>query len=333
MSKYLKKYTVILLLLALVAFFSLTAKGFATAGNMISLLRQVAILGIVSVGMTMIIITGNIDLSVGSQVSLICCLVATMIVKSGMPPLISCIVGILAAMVLTTLNGAIILSTSMPAMLCTLATMQIYQGITYMFTGAIPIYGLPESMRFLGQGYIWFIPVPVVIMLAIFVLGGFLLSKTYLGRYFYAVGSNAEAARLSGISVKSTKLLAFTICGFFVGLASVVLMSRMFSGHPTAGSGLEMEVVTAVVVGGVAFSGGSGKIAGVMQGVLLMGVLSNGLGIMGVGTNVQLVFKGTIPLLVVGLDCYQQQRQRMARMALPTASLPGTDANAVPGRK
>ena len=211
----------------------------------------------------------------------------------------------------------------MPAMLCTLASMQIYQGATYMLTGAIPIYGLPESMRFLGQGYIWQIPVPVVIMAVIFLLGGFLLSKTYIGRYFYAVGSNTEAARLSGIPVMLTKLLAYTICGLFVGLAAVVLMSRMFSGHPTAANGLEMEVVTAVVVGGVAFSGGSGKIGGVVQGVLLMGVLSNGLGIMGVGTNAQLVFKGIILLLVVGLDCFQQQKQRKAKMMISTA-LPNT---------
>ena len=320
MMKFLKKYTVILLLLVLIAYFAVSARGFATSGNIISLLRQVAVLGIVSVGMTMVIITGNIDLSVGNLVSMVTCLVAMMIVNFGMEPVWACMLGVVVAMVCCTLNGVIILSTNMPAMLCTLATMQIFQGLTYMFTGAIPIYGLPESMRFLGQGYVGFIPVPVIIMGVIFLVGAFVLTKTYIGRYFYAVGSNAEAARLSGIPVTATKLLSYTICGFFVGIAGIVLTSRMFSGHPTAGTGLEMEVVTAAVVGGVAFSGGSGKILGVVQGVALMGVLSNGLGIMGVGTHAQLVFKGIILLLVVGLDCWQQKKQRMAKMILPTAA-------------
>lgn len=320
MMKFLKKYTVVLLLLALIAYFSVAAKGFASSSNIISLLRQVAVLGIVSVGMTMVIITGNIDLSVGNLISMVTCLVAMMIVSYDMSPLMACLVGVVVAMICCTLNGAIILATNMPAMLCTLATMQIFQGITYIFTGAIPIYGLPESMRFLGQGYVGIIPVPVIIMIVVFIVGGLLLSKTYIGRYFYAVGSNSEAARLSGIPVTTTKLLSYTICGFFVGIAGIVLTSRMFSGHPTAGTGLEMEVVTAVVVGGVAFSGGSGRILGVIQGVALMGVLSNGLGIMGVGTHTQLVFKGVILLLVVGLDCWQQKKQRMAKMVLPTAA-------------
>lgn len=319
MAKLMKKYTVTLLILALVVFFSIVGRGFATVSNMISLLRQMAVLGIVSVGMTIIIITGNIDLSVGSVVSMVTVIVSLLIVKKGVAPLPACLIGVLIAVLASTLNGFIIQITSMPAMLCTLATMQVYQGITYMVNGAIPVYGLPESMRFLGQGYIWQVPFPVIIMIAVFLIGSFLLSKTYYGRYLYAVGSNDEAARLSGIPVVSTKLIAYSICGLFVGLAGIVLMSRMMSGQPTAASGLEMEVITAVVVGGVAFSGGSGKISGVLQGVLLMGILSNGLGIMGMSTNAQLVFKGIVLVVVVGLDCYQQKRQQMAKMVLPTA--------------
>lgn len=310
MKDRIKKYTVLILMIVLVLFFSVVSPGFASWKNMFNLLRQVSILGIVSTGMAIIIITGSIDLSVGSAISLVSCTVALLIGEYGVHPVAACAAGVLLAVLIQVFNGILILYTGMPAMLCTLAAMQIYQGLTYIITNGVAVYGLPESMRMLGQGYLWKIPIPVVIMILVFIVGHLLLSRTYLGRYFYAVGSNAEATRLSGISLIKTNLVAYAICGLLVGLAACIVLSRLFGGFPTSGNGLEMEVITAVVVGGVSFSGGKGKITGVIQGVLLMGVLSNGLGIMGANTNTQLVFKGIVLLLVVGLDCYHQQRQR-----------------------
>lgn len=308
-----RKYTVPILLVALVAVFAVTAPGFASWSNLFNLLRQVAILGIVSAGMTPVILCGQIDLSVGSVVSLVSCVVAILITKAGLAPALACLVGIAVALGLVVLNGAVVLGTHMPSMLCTLATMEVYQGLAYIVTGGTPIYGLPESMRMIGQGYLWVVPVPVVVMAVSFVVVGFVLSRTYLGRYVYAAGSNPEATRLSGVSVSGTVLAAFAICGVAAGLAACVQTSRLFGGFPTAGSGLEMEVVTAVVVGGVSFSGGRGKVSGVVLGVLLMGVLYNGLGIMGVNSYVQMIVRGLVLLVVVGLDCWQRSRVKRVR--------------------
>lgn len=310
MAVYLRKYTVAILLCALVLFFSLSAPGFASWQNFFNLLRQVAILGIVSAGMTPVILAGQIDLSVGSVVSLVSCFVALAIASWNLPPLVACLLGILIAAAAVAFNGLVVLSTKMPAMLCTLATMQIYQGLAYIVTGGTPVYGLPESMRMIGQGYLWVVPVPVILAAVVFLFIGIFLSRTFLGRYVYAVGSNPEATRLSGISVPKVTMLAFVICGIMTGLAACIQTSRLFGGFPTAGSGLEMEVVTAVVVGGVSFSGGRGKASGVVLGVLLMGVLYNGLGIMGVNAYIQMIFRGFVLILVVGLDCWQRHRAK-----------------------
>lgn len=300
--KMIQEYTVAILLMILAGIFSYSVNGFATWSNFFNLLRQVSMLGIVSSGMAVVIITGNIDLSVGSMISLISCTVAIMIGQRGVPAGLACCLGILMCTVLMLCNGMIIVYTGMPAMLCTLALMYIYKGITYIITNATPVYGLPETMRMLGQGYISVVPIPVMIMLLCFIVSGIFLSQTYIGRYFYAVGSNMEAARLTGVPVVKTKLAAYAFCGIMVGIATLVQTSRLFGGFPAAGDGLEMDVIIAVIVGGVSFAGGKGRISGVVQGVLLMGVLTNGLGVMGAGTYMQLVVKGVVLIVVVGLD-------------------------------
>lgn len=301
-----RELTLPILLLALVVFFSVAVRGFASWSNFFNLLRQVAILGIVSAGMMPVIVAGQIDLSVGSVVSVVSCLVALLITRAHVHPALACLAGVAFAVVALVIDGSVVLVTGMPAMLCTLATMQVWQGVAYLVTEGTPVYGLPDSMRMLGQGYLGVVPIPVVVMAIAFLVVGVFLARTFVGRYVYAVGSNAEATRLSGISVGRVTLVAFAICGLFTGIAACVQTSRLFGGFPTAGTGLEMEVVTAVVVGGVSFSGGKGNVWGVVMGVLLMGVLSNGLGIMGANTYVQLVVKGLVLLAVVGIDCWQR---------------------------
>ncbi len=308
MSERLREGTVTLLLVALIAFFCVAAPGFATLTNMFNLLRQTATLGIISAGMMFVVICGQIDISVGSIISFVSCAVAILIVQMDVDPLLACLAGMLMGVLAGVLNGAIVLATGMPSMLATLAISQVYQGLAYIITGSSPVSGLPEVMRMVGQGYLGPVPIPVIIMLAVFVVTALILRRTYPGRYLYAVGSNAEAARLSGVSVGKTTLLAFGVCGLTVGIAAIVLLSRLFGGFPTAGSGLEMDVITAVVVGGVSFTGGRGKVSGVVQGVLLMGVLSNGLGVLGTDTNTQLVCKGIVLVVVVGLDYLSQRR-------------------------
>lgn len=315
-----KKNMVLLLLFLLVLFFSLTTRNFFSLNNATNLLRQTSVIGIMSMGFALVMIAGGLDLSVGSIISMVGCVSAICIVNAGLPIWFSCLIGVLIAIAISAINAAIILTTGMPAMICTLAMQQVLQGLNYMLTGAAPVYGMPDSVKVLGQGYLWIIPVPVIIMVACFIVGGFIMKRTYIGRYFYAVGSNPEATRLSGLSCKKIQMLSYLINGVFCGIAGVVMMSRLFSGQPKAGSGYEMDVITACVIGGIAFSGGKGTISGLIEGVLIMGVLSNGLGVKGVDSYTQLVFKGIVLILVVGIDCYQQAMAKKSKMKIKSAA-------------
>lgn len=315
-KRVLNKFTVLILLIIVIAYFGFTAPGFMTIDNGMSLLRQIAVLGILSTGFSMVMIGGGLDLSISSQLSLVSCATAMLIVN-GVPSVLACIIGVLIAVGISAFNGFAIVSTGMPAMICTLAMQQVLQGVVYIFTGASPVYGLPAGIKMIGQGYILgIVPIPIIIMIVIFLIGAFILNRTYLGRYFYAVGSNEEATRLSGLSSKKIMILSYVINGIFVGIASIVLMSRIASGQPTAGQGYEMDVITACVVGGVAFSGGKGKMLGVVQGVLVMGVLSNGLGVKGVDSYTQLLCKGVVLILVVSIDCLREKRAKSQKMVI-----------------
>lgn len=319
-KRVLNKFTVLILLIIVIAYFGFTAPGFMTIDNGMSLLRQIAVLGILSTGFSMVMIGGGLDLSISSQLSLVSCATAMLIVN-GVPSVLACIIGVLIAVGISAFNGFAIVSTGMPAMICTLAMQQVLQGVVYIFTGASPVYGLPAGIKMIGQGYILgIVPIPIIIMIVIFLIGAFILNRTYLGRYFYAVGSNEEATRLSGLSSKKIMILSYVINGIFVGIASIVLMSRIASGQPTAGQGYEMDVITACVVGGVAFSGGKGKMLGVVQGVLVMGVLSNGLGVKGVDSYTQLLCKGVVLILVVSIDCLREKRAKSQKMVISNDS-------------
>lgn len=316
---FIKKNMVLVLLIVLVAYFTVFANNFLSVVNVSNLLRQTSVIGIVCVGFAMVMITGGLDLSVSSVISLVGCVTASLIVNSGVPVLPACLIGILVAVIISAINAGLILSTGMPPMICTLAMQQVLQGYAYIMTNATPVYGLPDSLRFLGQGYVGIVPVPVVIMIICFIIGAFVLNRTYLGRYFYAVGCNPEASRLSGLNVKMIQMISYLVNGLFTGVAGLVMMSRIFSGQPKAGVGYEMDVITACVVGGIGFNGGKGTILGLIEGVLVMGVLTNGLGVQGVDSYSQLVFKGIVLILVVGVDCFQQNRAKQARMKIKTA--------------
>ena len=200
--KVMNENSVIILLILLVLFFCFTTSGFATVDNLFTLLRQTSIMGIVAFGMTIVIVAGGIDLTVGSSMSVITVFIMLLIKEWSFPPALACIVGILIAVTIGFINGIVITFTNMTPFICTLAFMQILQGTAYTLSGGLPIFGLSDNMRFIGQGYIFnLIPVPVIIMLVVFVLACLLMMRTYIGRYFYAVGSNSEAARLSGLNI------------------------------------------------------------------------------------------------------------------------------------
>jgi ribose transport system permease protein len=283
------------------------SKAFLTQQNLVNILRQFAMLGISAVGMTLVILAGGIDLSVGSNLGLTGIIAAICMVNFEMIPALAILLGLISATIVGIINGVSITRFRIPPLIATLATYTAVRGVAYVLTGGLPIFGFPKSFNVVGRGMIWFLPVPVLIMLVVFVLGWMVLHKTRYGRYLYAIGGNPEAARLSGIPVKRNLVLTYVYSGIFSGIAGIIMLSRLNSGHPTTGTGFELDVITAVVLGGISIAGGEGLFLGVISGVLIIGVLTNGMILMNVYEYYQQVIKGLVLLIAVGVDQYYKQ--------------------------
>jgi ribose transport system permease protein len=305
-SIFFKRYGIYSALIVLMITFSLVSGVFFTTANLFNVARQVSMLGIAAVGMTFTLLLGGIDLSIGSMISLVNIVAAGLMVKNGLNPITACLFSILLTSILGFINGLVIANIGIPPLIVTLCSMTVLEGVAFIISRGLPIYGFPSAFSIVGQGYLGIVPVPVIIMVVVLAAGAFILNKTYFGRYFYAVGGNEEASYLSGIKVKNVKYLAYTLSGFFAGLAGIVLLSRTNTGQPIAGKGFEFEVLTAIVLGGVSVSGGYGKIANVVAGVCIIGVLSNGLVILNVSQYIQMVIKGMVLLTAVAFDCLQK---------------------------
>ena len=298
-------------LVVLVIVFTAANPRFINPNNLLTLLRQVSMYGIASIGMTFVILLGDIDLSIGTIISFVNIICAHMMVNMGINPVVAVVISIAAATLIGTLNGFMVSSVGIPAIIATYATQTAFYGLALIICGGMPISGLPKGFEMLGQGYIWIIPIPVIIMIICFAIGSFILNKTYFGRYFYAVGGNVEAAKLSGIRVGRIKYLVFAISGFFAGLAGIVMLSRTASGNASAGAdGFEFEVITCVVLGGVSITGGLGKMSGVVAGTFIIGALKNGMVLMNVNSYVQKIVMGVVLALAVGFDCLQNKKQQ-----------------------
>ena len=290
--RLLGKYGILLVLIVLSVLFGALSPVFFSTENIINIFRQVAVVGIVAVGMTFVILTGGIDLSVGSIIGIASVFTAELML-GGMSAFWAVLFTLAICSLFGLLNGVIVNQLFIPPLVATLATMTALRGIAFIISGGLPVFGFSNTISPLGQGYLWLIPIPVIIMASTFATGFLSLNSTRFGRYVYGVGGNEEATRLSGISVKRIKFLVYTISGFLSGLAGVVLLSRINSGQPKAGQGYEMDVITAVVIGGVSISGGEGNIVLVIAGVLIMGVLSNGMILLNIDEYVQWVVKGS----------------------------------------
>ncbi|MDY3999248.1 MAG: ABC transporter permease [Blautia sp.] len=310
-----KSRAIWMFLLLMFIFFSLMSSNFLTMRNLLNIAKQVSIFGIASVGMTYVILLGGIDLATGSIISFINIVAAYFMVNMGWNPVVAVILSLVISTGIGFLNGFIIAEVKMPPLIVTFASQTIFAGLAYIICNGTPISRFPESFLKIGQGYVGPIPVPVIIMAACFAVGGFILVKTYFGRYFYALGGNEEAAELSGIEVKKVKWLVYSLSGLFAGIAGLVMLARANTGQPNAGLGYEFDVITCVVLGGVSVNGGSGKISNVIAGVLIIGVLSNGMVLLNVSSYMQMVIKGIILLLAVGSDCIQQQNLLKAKKA------------------
>ena len=303
-----KDRAIYLVLILLVILFTVLSEDgrFLSTRNIILMIRQVAVLGIASVGMTYVLLLGGIDLSLGSIITMVNILVAYFMVKLGVNPFISSAVGLLFASFIGFINGFFIANFRIPPLIMTFATQTIIGGFAFILCKGLPIFGFSESFLYLGQGFFLKIPVPIWIMGLTFTLGIIILNKTYFGRYFYALGGNEAATRLSGINVKKVKYSVYMLSGFFAGLAGLVLLSRTNSGQPTSGKGFEFDIITAVVLGGVSVNGGVGKLSNVIAGVLIIGVLGNGMILLDISSWYQMIIKGVILASAVGFDCAQQ---------------------------
>ncbi|MCI8374331.1 MAG: ABC transporter permease [Lachnospiraceae bacterium] len=301
-----KKYGVLFILLALVIFFSFAAPMFFSVTNLFNISKQVAIMAILSVGMTFVLLTGGIELSMGSVISLGVVLISKMVTEAGLPIAVSMLAAVVTATVLGFIDGLIIAKIKVPPLIITLGMQIFLYGFTYTICNGQPVYGIPVSLKWIGQTYVFgVIPVSAILMLIVILIGHFILTKTYLGRYFYAIGSNEETAKLSGINADKIRILAYTFCGCLVGIASIVMLGRIGSGQPSAGDGYEMDVLTGCVLGGVSLNGGKGNVAKAFAGILVIGVLSNGMALMGLDSFAQKMVKGVVLMLAVILDSLQ----------------------------
>ncbi|WP_293766293.1 ribose ABC transporter permease [uncultured Aquitalea sp.] len=276
---------------------------FLTMGNLLNVMRQVSINALIAFGMTLVILLGGIDLSVGSILALSSVTIATLI-QSGLDPLLATLLGVLAGAAMGFANGLVISKGKVAPFIATLASMTILRGLSLVVSGGSPITGFNSDLfSLLGGGYVaGLIPVPVVWMLVMFGLFAFLLKKTVFGRHVYATGGNEEAARLSGVKVDRIKVWVYTLSGAMSAMAGVILTSRLNSAQPTAGTGYELDAIAAVVLGGTSLTGGRGWIFGTLMGALLIGVLNNGLNLLGVSSFYQQVIKGVVILLAVLID-------------------------------
>lgn len=305
-KKILSKYTIILVLIALILLFPIINPVFFIVTNLMNIFVQQSYVIIAAVGLAFIMIAGGMDLSVGYEMSLVCVMTAVAMMKWHLPVVVSILIGLAVGELLGVFNGIATVKLKVHPLIVTLGTMTIYQGVSYIISKSESIYGLPASFKFFGQGYVGPIPFSVIIMLVVVVAASWILKKTYFGRYVYSIGSNDEAARLAGVNVDRIKILVFVISGVLVALSAIILTGRAGSATSATGPGTEFTCMTACILGGVSFKGGSGKIWGVVVGVLILGVLSSGMQIIGLGTYPQFVAKGFILLIAVGIDNYQK---------------------------
>lgn len=274
---------------------------FRTATNLSSVIRQTAVINIMALGMTMIIITGGIDLSVGAILAM-GGLLGTMAMSKGVSIPVAILIGILAGAAWGFVNGFLTTRLKINSFIVTLGTLGIIRGLTLVVSNGLPVHEIPSGFSFLGEGTVLFVPFVLWILLACAVVVHFILEHTKLGRYSFAIGSNPDAAFYAGIPVAFHTTAVYAICGALTGLAGMIEASRLMTGQPTAGQGYELQAIAAVVIGGGSLRGGEGSVIGTLVGAFIMGLLANGSDLLGVSPYWQQVIIGAIIILAVSVD-------------------------------
>jgi ribose transport system permease protein len=286
----------------MIVFFSFVSRSFLTPDNLFSMLRQIAILMIAAFGTTYLMISGGIDLTLGSNLALtgIACTYA--IVFWHWPIWLGVLLGIGVGASVGLVNALIVTKVKIAPIITTLGMLQVVRGLALLWSNGRPIYFDNPAFLAIGRGDVWVIPIPVLLAVVVFFVLMVLLNRTYIGTYIYAIGGNKEAAWLSGINISAVQFFLFILSGFLAGIGGVVLASRLGTGLPTSGVGFEFDVITAVLVGGTSIFGGKGKIQGTILGGLIIGILANGLVLLNVQSFYQTLIKGALLLVAVGIE-------------------------------
>lgn len=306
LSTIMNHYRMYLILIVLIAIFGITNTSFLTVSTMWTILRQVSMIAIATVGGGMVIIAGGIDISIGGVMSFSTVIASYLMVKQGVSPLIASAAAMVLCTAMGALSGFLVVKVHMPPMICGLSIATSVRGLGYVISDGVSITGVPEAFKVLSRYSVFdLIPLPVVIVAFIYIIASIVLNKTYYGRYVYAVGSNTEAATLSGINADGIRWSTYIVSGFLAGLAGLVMCARVGMGNANSYNGFEMDVLTAAIIGGISFTGGSGKIVSGLIGAIIMAVMETGLVMFGASEYWQQVISGLILAAVVGYDSYQ----------------------------
>lgn len=304
----LRQYGIFVAFIIICLILSFVAPQFLTISNWTIIITQVSINALLAFGVTFVIITGGIDLSLGSIVAVTGIVAASLAHPDTNPVIVPILVGLFSGLLIGAFNGFVITQSKIAPFIVTLGTMTIGRGLALILSKGRPISNLSDSFNFIGGGNVLGIPFPIIILIVAFSICYILLKKTILGRYIYAVGGNEQAAKASGINVNQIKLAVYLICGLLSGLAGILLTSRITTGQPNAGVGFELDAIAAAIIGGTSTSGGTGTMTGTLVGALLIGVINNGLDLLNVTSYYQQVVMGVIIIGAVVLDSWNQKR-------------------------
>lgn len=305
----LEKYGLMIAVGLLSIALALVAPNFLTLDNILAISRQIAMQGIIAVGATMLILAGFIDLSLGPQVAMASALIGVFAVNLHIPLLPAILLTVVAGVLIGFINGLITVRYRIPDFITTLATTTILNGAALVVTRGYPISGFPPSFSWLGQGSIWFIPVPATLMLIIYAVGHFVLSRTRFGRYVYLIGDNREAARRVGVRDAKLIISLFTIVGLLCAISGVLLSSRIMTGSPVAGNLWTLDIIASVFIGGIILGRPTGTVLGTLMGTILIGILTNGMILMSISPYIQLIVRGAVILLAVLANTTQERKR------------------------
>ncbi len=294
-------------LIVVFVFLSFASSDFLSADNLFNIGSQTAVVAVIAIGMTLVIITAGIDLSVGSVAALSGVMGVTLMVNFGLPVPLGILGGILVGAIAGLVNGLLVAFAGLNPFIATLGMLSVARGLTYISTGAVAVFGAPDSFRLLGQGVLGPIPIPIVVIVVVAIAGYVVLARTRLGRYAYAMGSNLEAARLSGIPIKRYLTTVYVIAGALAGLGGMIAASRVNSGQPNYGLGLELDVIAAAVIGGASLFGGQGTVVGTLIGAFLIALIRNGAVLLNVDIFYQSVIIGVVIWIAVFWDQYRRR--------------------------